>query len=157
MPVLYSFYRFGAYSWHGGGDWPAGQLDRYICTGAMWNEHQLTNIDEGDGKCKNCKSNVNDSDYILWRCPVIDKYRCHTKLCNIDIEALPKTSRCGLPTTLQSAYTDPYWGKALEQTGDEVMHGRPTPKAAKFAQAKDMQLVSCLGEIGIQRANVNTR
>ena len=26
----------------------------YICIGAMWNEHQLKNIDEGEGKCKNC-------------------------------------------------------------------------------------------------------
>ena len=30
MPFSDVFCRFGAHSWHGGGDWPAGQLDIYI-------------------------------------------------------------------------------------------------------------------------------
>ena len=30
MPVLDGFCRLGAHAWHGGGDWPAGQLDIYI-------------------------------------------------------------------------------------------------------------------------------
>jgi hypothetical protein len=29
LPVFFSFCRFGVHSWHGGGGWPAGQLDTY--------------------------------------------------------------------------------------------------------------------------------
>ena len=48
---------------------------RYIATGAMWNENQLQQIEQGQGTCRNCGEIVSDSTHVLWTCPVINTYR----------------------------------------------------------------------------------
>ncbi len=112
---------------------------RYVSTGAMWNENQLHSIDKGDGKCRHCKAYVEDTEHILWKCPVIHKYRKNKELCEVNTDCIPKCVKNGIPIVIGCDLTCDFWGtKHGNDVNDNTKFaiGQPISKTKKFQEAK---------------------
>ena len=115
------------------------------------------NIDQGKGICRNCGQVVHDSSHVLWKCPVINKYRKHRDLCNIDPAALPKALQYGLPCTLSCELSNTCFGTVDLGQGDKEILGGPQPAKAKYMDAEDALLQDILQQKGINSKEVNAR
>jgi hypothetical protein len=100
------------------------------------------------------------NEYILWRCPVIQKYRTNKDLCNLNTSHIPKTLIYGIPTTLSCDLATDYWGK---KHGHEVdvdtkqLIGQLKGNKGKVQEAKQCELTQCFQDEDINIANKNAR
>ena len=136
------------------------RIYRYISTGAMWNEHQLNNIDKGEGKCRHCGIKVEDSEHVLWKCPVIHKYRTNKDLCKLDTKHIPKTLINGIPTTISCELAADFWGNKHGQEVDDdtkQLIGQLKGHKGKVQEARQMELMQCFQDEDIDIANKNAR
>ena len=133
---------------------------RYISTGAMWNEYQLNSIDKGEGKCKHCGVQVEDSEHILWKCPVIHKYRTNKDLCNLDTRYIPKALINGIPTTISCELCGDYWGNKHGHEADndtKQLIGQGRGHRHKVQEAKQEELMQCFKDEDVDITNKNAR